>query len=312
MKITSFDDVAEFETAIAQFGGTREQWLDLSTGINPIPYPAPQLPADAWTKMPDQAAFKRLQGYARSFWNVPDGAAILPAAGTAAILAALPHLVTKGVAVRQEPPEDAQKADFIAAGWTVAQIEQHRMIAVHPNAPDVQIWSVDDLDEPFTIIDESYCDVAPNASLIRLSTRANTIVLKSFDTYWGLAGLRLGFAIGDPVIVEKLGALLGSWYLSGPSIMIGSEAMSDPAWANEARARLATDGRRLDAIMSKQGAPVIGGTALFRLYEVANAQAARDHLAKHKIWCKTYPYANNWLRLSLPASDRWAQLEAAF
>ena len=31
--------------AVARFGGKRSEWLDLSTGINPVPYPAPQLPA---------------------------------------------------------------------------------------------------------------------------------------------------------------------------------------------------------------------------------------------------------------------------
>ena len=78
--------------AVTRFGGKRSEWLDLSTGVNPVPYPAPQLPADTWTALPDQAAIARLVGYARRFWSVPESAVILPTAGTAPIIAALPHL----------------------------------------------------------------------------------------------------------------------------------------------------------------------------------------------------------------------------
>ena len=64
--------------------------------------------------------------------------------------------------------------------------------------------------------------------------------------------------------------------------------------------------------MAKQGAPLIGGTTLFRTYEVADAQAAQDHLAARHIWSRIFPYADNWIRLGLPHPDRWDQLEAAF
>ncbi len=69
------------DAAIAQYGGTRKSWLDLSTGINPAPYPMPTLPHDAWTALPDHAAFTRLYDLARNFWNVPDEAAIIGATG---------------------------------------------------------------------------------------------------------------------------------------------------------------------------------------------------------------------------------------
>ena len=44
------------DAAAARFGGARADWLDLSTGINPIPYPLPPLAPDAWNALPDQAA----------------------------------------------------------------------------------------------------------------------------------------------------------------------------------------------------------------------------------------------------------------
>jgi cobalamin biosynthetic protein CobC len=43
------------DAAAAAFGGAREDWLDLSTGINPVPYPVGHLTQDAWTALPDQS-----------------------------------------------------------------------------------------------------------------------------------------------------------------------------------------------------------------------------------------------------------------
>ncbi|MFT7107414.1 MAG: cobalamin biosynthetic protein CobC [Yoonia sp.] len=299
------------DAAIAQYGGTRESWLDLSTGINPTPYPMPKLPHDAWTALPDQSAFTRLYDFARRFWNAPEEAAIVGATGASAIIAALPRVIPTGTVSIPSPTYNEHGAAFSAAGWTLGQDPSHTIVAVHPNNPDGHLWQVEDLTAPYVIIDESFCDVMPKASLIHLSKRPGTVVLKSFGKFWGLAGLRLGFAIGDPEIIGKLTDLLGPWQISGPALAIGAKALADPQWANEARACLTGDTARLDRLVTATGAKLVGGTTLFRLYDVGNAAAMQDRLARHHIWSRTFPYADSWLRLGLPASDRWDQLETA-
>ncbi|SFR31825.1 L-threonine O-3-phosphate decarboxylase [Yoonia tamlensis] len=299
------------DAAIATYGGVRADWLDLSTGINPLPYPLPQLPADAWTALPDQAAFARLNALARSYWRVPKEAAIIGATGASAIIAALPRCVSGTNVHIPGPTYNEHGAAFQAAGWGMTA-PHDAMVAVHPNNPDGYEWVAQDLNAPITIIDESFGDVAPEKSLIHLADRPGAVVLKSFGKFWGLAGLRLGFAIGDPAIIARLTDILGPWQVSGPALTIGAEALSDPAWADETRARLAVDAARLDQLMQGHGAAVVGGTSLFRLYKVTDAKAAQHQFAQHKIWSRTFPYAPDWLRLGLPAPDRWAQLEAAF
>ena len=299
------------DAAIAQYGGTRQSWLDLSTGINPVPYPMPDLPNDAWTALPDQAAFARLYALARRNWHVPNEAAIVGAGGASAIIAALPHVIPRGEVCIPGPTYNEHGAAFAASGWHLGQDPSHTVVAVHPNNPDGYIWQAEALDVPFVIIDESFCDVAPEASLIHLAARPGTVVLKSFGKFWGLAGLRLGFAIGDPALLAKLTDLLGPWQISGPALSVGAEALSDPQWADNTRARLKEDAARLDALMTTRGASRVGGTTLFRLYDVGDAKACQDRLAKGHVWSRVFPYADNWLRLGLPAPDRWAQLEAA-
>ena len=47
---TPADHGGGLDGAVRTHGGVRGDWLDLSTGINPRPYPVPDLPADAWTR----------------------------------------------------------------------------------------------------------------------------------------------------------------------------------------------------------------------------------------------------------------------
>lgn len=300
------------DAAIAAYGGTRADWLDLSTGINPVSYPIPKIPQDVWTALPDEAAFARLYALARSFWNVPDSAAIIGATGASAIIAALPRVIPTGEVCIPGPTYNEHGAAFSASGWRLGQDPSHALVAVHPNNPDGHIWTIRDFEAAYTVIDESFCDVMPDQSLIHMASRPGVVVLKSFGKFWGLAGLRLGFAVGDPKIIARLNDLLGPWQISGPALSIGAEALSDPAWADATRVRLAADATRLDALVVNNGTELVGGTTLFRLYKVKDASAVQDRLAEHHIWSRIFPYAPDWLRLGLPAPDRWAQLEAAF
>lgn len=300
------------DAAIATYGGVRADWLDLSTGINPVPYPMPAVPSAAWTDLPDRAATATLIDRARAYWNIPAEAAVLAVPGASSAIARLPRLCKAGRVAIPGPTYNEHGAAFRAAGWTLDDDGDDGIVAVHPNNPDGLTWTMDQLTAPFRVIDESFCDVMPDASLISLSTRPGTIILKSFGKFWGLAGLRLGFAIGDPDLIAALAEMLGPWPVSGPALTIGAEALADPQWSDETRARLDADAARLDALLTTQGTVVKGGTSLFRLYQVDDAAAAQAHLATHKIWSRTFPYAKDWLRLGLPHPDRWNQLEGAF
>lgn len=184
-------------------------------------------------------------------------------------------------------------------------------VAVHPNNPDGRLWQARELAAPFRIIDESFCDVCPDQSLIHLADTPGTLVLKSFGKFWGLAGLRLGFAIGDPALISQLSDLQGPWAVSGPALKTGMQALSDTDWAAETRKRLAEDAKRLDGAVLPKGAQLVGGTDLFRLYHVDDAAAWQDRLARAHIWSRIFPYSSNYLRLGLPPEHGWERLETA-
>ncbi|MCF1708062.1 threonine-phosphate decarboxylase CobD [Tabrizicola sp. J26] len=300
------------DAARARFGGAREDWIDLSTGINPLPYPLPDLPGTAWTTLPDDDAHSALMEAARTFWNVPDQAAILAAPGTSALIARIPSLLPAERVFIPGPTYNEHARAFRAAGWVVSEDDDaEALVAVHPNNPDGRLWRNVDA-RPLTVIDESFADTAPDQSLIGLTTRPGTLILKGLGKFWGLAGLRLGFVIGDPSMIAHLSTMLGPWPVSGPALAIGAAALTDAAWASATRTRLARDCARLDAMMTGAGATLVGGTALFRLFDTPDATRWQESLARHRIWTRVFPYSHRWMRLGLPdRADHWQRLTIA-
>jgi len=301
------------DAAVARWGGARAGWLDLSTGINPVPWPVAPIAADAWTALPDSGAMDRLLSAARAFWNVPDGASIIAAPGASALIARLPGLMPPGRVHIPGPTYNEHAAAFGAAGHDAVDDPAAPVcVMVHPNNPDGRVWPDAGIGRRLlTIIDESFCDVMPEQSHVADAAAPGVVILKSFGKFWGLAGLRLGFAIGPADLIAPLREAVGPWPVSGPALQVGAGALGDQAWAVATRVRLVADAERLDRLLVAKGARVLGGTTLFRLYAVEDAALWQDRLARGHVWSRRFDYAPGWLRLGLPAPERWAQLEAA-
>ncbi len=310
------------DAAIAVHGGARADWMDLSTGINPHAYPVPRIPHEAWAELPDECACRALEHAARAFWDVPDVAAALAAPGLSALISRLPGVLPPQRVRIDMPTYNEYAAAFSAAGWEICEasgkIAAEIRVIVHPNNPTGDFW-IPDRDKPagkagphrIMVIDESFCDLAPARSLIHMARQPGVLILKSFGKFWGLAGLRLGFAFGDPAVITPLREALGPWPVSGPALSIATRALADRVWAEQMRARLARDAARLNILMVRHGAKPVGGTDLFRLYEVPSARQWQDSLAGHRIWSRIFPYSDTWLRLGIPGADGWPRLEAA-
>lgn len=300
------DHGGRIDQAIETFGGDHTSWIDLSTGINPVPYQPPFLSDNCWTALPDQGATNQAVQAARQFWNIPKEAMVLPIPGASIAIAQIPHLAAPATVLIRTPTYNEHAAAFRAAGWDSTQTDAAKArVLVHPNNPDGHWHSMSDANAPLTIIDESFCDVDPAQSLITAAGRPGTIVLKSFGKFWGLAGLRLGFAIGDPDLIQTLATRIGPWPVSGPALEIGIAALNDPEWANQTRKYLSAESLRLDRVAQQTGATLMGGTPLFRLYDHPRARDLHHHLAQHHIWTRIFPWSDTAIRLGLPAPSSW-------
>lgn len=312
--------------ARALFPGAPEPWIDLSTGINPCPYPLPALPLSLWQTLPSAREEEGLLAAARKAYRVPPGMGIVAAPGTQILIELLPRLfAAEGVAVLG--PTYAEHAlAWGKAGHRVQPIETtaadpdaSSLVLVNPNNPDGRVVPQPDLERlaarcrdrgGILVVDEAFADFTPEISIVPTLPPA-TIVLRSFGKTYGLAGLRVGFAIGEPRHVEALRDALGPWAVAGPALRVAATALSDESWlAQAARARQA-DAKRLDGLLAPRGR-VLGGTDLFRLLETQAAAALFDHLGKAGIYVRRFQNAPNRLRFGLPADGQaWARLSIA-
>ncbi|MBN2905093.1 MAG: threonine-phosphate decarboxylase [Rhodobacteraceae bacterium] len=316
------DHGGDLSAAIARFGGRPEGWIDLSTGINRVPYPLPRLGAADWRDLPGGAAQAGLIAAARGAYGT--GWPVLPLAGAQAAIQLLPGLAAPGRARIVAPTYNEYAAALTGAGWQVAQVADPAALAgadlgvvVNPNNPDGRRTPPEALralagDVGLLVVDESFADADPGVSLLPGDCPGNVIVLRSFGKFYGLAGLRLGFALGARAHLDRMARQAGPWAVSGPALAVGAVALADTEWRAASVARLMIDGARIDALAAGAGWQAVGGCALFRLYDTPGATAARDRLARAHIWSRLFPYSDRWLRLGLPGTpDEWARLAAA-
>ncbi|WP_158811044.1 threonine-phosphate decarboxylase CobD [Beijerinckia sp. L45] len=311
------------DAARAAFPDAPEPWIDLSTGINPQAYPVGALPVDAWTRLPEAAALAGLEAAAVRRYGCPPGVAVVAAPGTQAIIQRLPALFA-GRDIRILGRTYGEYARVFAAAGAAVQVVAALgdlagadvAVVVNPNNPDGRLVDPAALVALSTevgalVVDEAFVDaLPPGHSVVPHLPAARMLGLRSFGKFYGLAGLRLGFAVARLDLAAVLRDTLGPWAVSGPALEIGARALADTAWVQASRTRLVAEAARLDALLAGAGMTLIGGTPLFRLAASAQAASLFDALARAGIL--TRPFADNptWLRFGLPESeDAWVRLD---
>jgi cobalamin biosynthetic protein CobC len=316
------------DAARRMFPDAQEPFIDLSTGINPHSYPVPQLPPDLFTRLPEPAQIVRLTSVAAKTYGAPSPDCVVAAPGTQILLAPAAALVPPGKAAVLGPTYGEFGRAAALAGHDVTEVrdiaqlvDPDLAIAVNPNNPDGRAFRKGDLLNllaarrycGLAVVDEAFMDVGPEgSSLCGEVERGGLVVLRSFGKFFGLAGVRLGFAVAAPAIAARLAAALGPWAVSGPALATGEAALADAAWIGAMRARLEDGARRLDAMLIGAGMEIIGGTPLFRLVRTDMADRLFHHLGRAGILVRRFPEHAHWLRFGLPASDAaWERLRAA-
>ncbi|MBX9633437.1 MAG: aminotransferase class I/II-fold pyridoxal phosphate-dependent enzyme, partial [Magnetospirillum sp.] len=129
------------------------------------------------------------------------------------------------------------------------------------------------------------------------------VVLRSFGKFYGLAGLRLGFALAMPELLAPVAAQLGPWPVSGPALAVGAAALDDGEWGAAMMARLAQWSARLDGVLAAAGLAVVGGTSLFQLGRHAQAAELYQRLGRAGILVRAFDGRPHLLRFGLPEDE---------
>lgn len=306
-----------------------EPFVDLSTGINPHSYPLFDLPATALTRLPEQARADELAAVAAAAYGAPSPANVASAPGTQILLPRVCSLVKPGRALVLGPTyaEHARAARIV--GHEVEETPDFDAlstadlaIVVNPNNPDGRVIPRRDLAElasrmkakgGLLVVDEAFMDVGPHRESVTGDVeQGGLVVLRSFGKFFGLAGVRLGFALADTETVARLAGGFGPWAVSGPALEYGIRALSNADWQRQMRARLEGEAERLDRLFAGHSVEVRGGTPLYRYMEFAEASTLFRALGERGIVLRHFSDRPHALRAGLPGNDEeWLRLEAA-
>ena len=151
------------------------------------------------------------------------------------------------------------------------------------------------------VVDEAFVDAHAGSSIIPLLDGTEpVIVTRSFGKFFGLAGVRLGFAVGPAPIIARWRDSIGSWPLSAAAIAIGTAAYADTGWIAATRCALFERAAALDGRLRSHGLDPIGACPQFRLAE-CNAAEQFELLASAGILTRPFDYSPRWLRFGVPA-----------
>lgn len=311
------------DAAMARHGGAQGDWLDLSTGINPRSYPLPSIEAAAWERLPDHGAEEVLKSAARSCYRVPEELKIVAANGTQALIELLPRVLDASQVAVIAPTYGEHAHVWRKAGATVTEIGRGEaipdavkaLVIVNPNNPDGAVMPVQQLlalaeemktRDGWLVVDEAFCDTSPEASLIP-ALPENAIVLRSFGKFFGLAGLRLGFAVCLPKLASAFESALGPWSVSGPALAVGASALRDGEWIGQTRRWLEVASQRLTNLLEGHGFEICGAHPLFVLAGHEQSAAIAEGLAQRHILVRSFAGMPDRLRLGLCGSDEELQ-----
>ncbi|WP_397451871.1 threonine-phosphate decarboxylase CobD [Pseudomonas sp. NA-150] len=314
--------------AALQYGIEEGDWLDLSTGIAPWPWPIPEIPLRAWARLPEND--DGLELAARAYYGASQ---VLPVPGSQAAIQALPRLRRAGKVGVVSPCYAEHAAAWRSNGFLVREVLEHEvdffldsldvLVVVNPNNPTgVNIpaerllgWHARLAQRGgWLVVDEAFMDNTPELSLSAETWRVGLIVLRSFGKFFGLAGVRLGFVLAEPRLLKLLERHIGPWAVSGPTRILGQVCLSDLEGHHQQRTRTEQASERLAALLTRHSLSPVGGCALFQWLTTPLAVHLHEFCAQRGILLRLFMQSgsphHSSLRFGLPAEEAdWQRLE---
>jgi len=138
-----------------RFPSAPRPWLDLSTGINPVPYPVDALADADWTRLPARDSEQALLAAAAKRYGVRDAATMVAAPGTQALIQLLPRLVPKSRVAILGPTYEEHEVCWARHGHEVAVVDDiaqaagaEVIVVVNPNNPTGELRRAHELGTP--------------------------------------------------------------------------------------------------------------------------------------------------------------------
>lgn len=311
--------------AALQYGIAQEDWLDLSSGLAPWPWPIPPIPLRAWARLPETD-----DGLEQAACDYYGAAQVLPVPGSQAAIQLLPRLRRAGKVGVLSPCYAEHAEAWRRAGYIVREVLEQEvdffldsldvLVVVNPNNPTGLSLTPQRLLDwharlaqrgGWLVVDEAFMDNTPHLSLASQANQVGLIVLRSFGKFFGLAGVRLGFVLAERKLLKLLAEQVGPWAVSGPTRELGQVCLRDSAGHTYQRQRCEDASQRLFRLLEQYGLRPQGGCALFQWLITDRAELLHEFMAQRGILLRLFVHDSS-LRFGLPGTDAdWLRLEHA-
>lgn len=159
------------------------------------------------------------------------------------------------------------------------------------------------------VVDEAFDDFRPDARGLAAAGLPGVVCVRSLTKLWGLAGLRVGYVLGPPEVLDRMAAVTQPWPVSAPAIRAvqllcpaEAERRERAAEVDRARAGLLA---ALDAVLPAAGGEVWPSPANFVLLRTGVGDL-RERLLGHGLAVRrgTFPGLDpHWVRVAVPAEE---------
>jgi len=225
-----------------------------------------------------------------------------------------------GIAWREvplSPSFDIVAEDYLRANGGI--------VLANPNAPTGKLMPLADIErvvaanpESVVVLDEAYVDFGGDSAVPLTLRHPNLLVVQTLSKSRGLAGLRVGFAIGDPGLVEALDRVKNSFnsYPLGRIAQVGAAAaIRDREHLETVRGRIMATRKQLATDLESLGLEVLPSAANFvfaRHGKFAGADLAAA-LRERKVLVRHFarPRIDGFVRITVGTDEECAALIAA-
>ena len=155
-----------------------------------------------------------------------------------------------------------------ALGWTLPAdallaTNPRAIFFANPNAPSgtcvpvEQVSALASRTDALVLVDEAYVDFAESSCLPLLAQHENVLISRTLSKGYGLAGLRFGYALAHPSVIEQMAKVKDSYNCDSISLAAATAAILDQDWMLSNVQRIRTTRERLATGLSSLGFHVV-------------------------------------------------------
>lgn len=191
------------------------------------------------------------------------------------------------------------------------------IILANPNAPTGVVQSLESIEDiirhnqdVIVIIDEAYIDFGGTSALALTQKYENLLVVQTFSKSRSMAGLRIGYALGNKNLIKYLNDVkfsFNSYTMNRPALELGAETLKDDAYFKETTGKIIATRERVKKELKELGFSFADSKANF-IFATHKKYAARDlfeTLKIKKIYVRYFNKAriDNYLRISIGTDE---------